>query len=60
MYAVFVYAFEVYEPARHRWVPGSGMATLETIEGMGGVALRKTQRVVDSSMIDAAGYLKTN
>ena len=58
MSKVAVYQFEVYEPAKHRWTPGTGMATLEAIERMGGVTLRKTERMVARSLVDAAGYLK--
>ena len=60
MVAVVVYEFETYEPAKRRWTPGTGMASMEAIERMGGVALRKTQRIIDSSMIDSESYLGPN
>lgn len=57
---VTVYEFELYDPVRRSWSRANGHATIEAIERMGGVAIRRTAVPVDASQLDADGRLKAN
>ena len=57
--SVTVYAFELYDPVRRAWSRAPGLATLEAIERMGGVAIRRSAVHVEAAQLDADGRLMT-
>jgi len=57
---VTIYAFEVFDAGRRRWVRQSRRGTSEAIAKVSGIPIKSTAMVVLGARLDAEGFLEVS